>query len=67
MVQVRNTKSPEYGSEIHEPIDEQHDDKVIVPTPNARQGVEHHNVRVVLVVSLLGVVAVMVLAYIFVL
>lgn len=45
MVVVKRPASPDYGTEVDA------DEKVNVPTPNARQDVTQHNVRTVLAVE----------------
>jgi hypothetical protein len=59
MVLVKTPPQPDYGTEI--------DDGNLVnqPATNARQGVTEHNVRYVLATSLVGVVAIFALLYLF--
>lgn len=57
MVVVKRPASPDYGPEVDV------GDKVVMPAPNARQGVANHNVRNVLVVSTLGVIVLFGLIY----
>ena len=57
MVVVKRPASPDYGTEVDA------DEKVNVPTPNARQDVTQHNVRTVLAVSLGVAIIVLAVAY----
>jgi hypothetical protein len=57
MVVVKRPANPDYGPEVDV------GDKVIMPASNARQGVAHHNVRNILIVSTLGVVVLFGLIY----
>jgi hypothetical protein len=57
MAEVKIPPSPDYGAEVKQ------GEQVTEPTPNARQGVTHHNVRYVLAISLSGVVVLFALIY----
>lgn len=57
MVVVKRPANPDYGTEVDV------GEKVIMPAPNARQGVAHHNVRNILIVSTLGVIVLFGLIY----
>jgi hypothetical protein len=57
VVVVKTPQQPDYGSEIKS------EDKVVEPAPNARQGVTGHNVRSVLIVSLIGIIILFALVY----
>jgi len=59
MVVVKRPPNPDYGPEVEV------GEKVIIPAPNARQGVAHHNVRNILAISLVGVVALFGVIYLF--
>jgi hypothetical protein len=57
MVVVKRPASPDYGTEVDV------GEKVIIPAPNARQGLAQTNVRNVLVISLSVVIVLMIVAY----
>lgn len=57
MVAVKRPSSPDYGTEVDV------GEKVIIPAPNARQGLAHHNVRNILIISLSVVILLMIVAY----
>lgn len=57
VVVVKTPEQPDYGIEIKSGA------KVVEPTPNARQGVTGHNARIVLTVSLIGVIVLFAIVY----
>lgn len=57
MVVVKRPANPDYETEVDV------GEKVVIPTPNVRQGVAHHNVRNILVISLSVVILLMIVAY----
>jgi hypothetical protein len=57
VVVVKTPQQPDYGSEIKS------EDKVVEPAPNARQGVTGHNVRRVLIISIVGLVVLYAIVY----
>lgn len=57
MVVVKRPANPDYETEVDV------GEKVIIPTPNVRQGVAHHNVRNILIISLGVVILLMIVAY----
>ncbi len=59
MVLVKTPPQPDYGTEIRD------GDRVNQPATNARQGVTEHNVRYMLAAGLAGVLAMLVLVYLF--
>lgn len=59
MVVVKRPPNPDYEPEVDV------GEKVIIPTPNVRQGVGNHNVRNVLALSLMGVIVLFGVIYLF--
>ena len=57
VVVVKTPEQPDYGSEVKSA------DKVVEPAPNARQGVTGHNVRTVLILSVIGLVVLYAIVY----
>jgi hypothetical protein len=57
VVVVKTPQQPDYGSEIKS------EDKVVEPASNARQGVTGHNVRKVLIISIVGLVVLYAIVY----
>ncbi|MBN8996655.1 MAG: hypothetical protein J0H94_15655 [Rhizobiales bacterium] len=57
VVVVKTPEQPDYGSEIKS------GDKLVEPAPNARQGVTGHNVRTVLLVSVVGLILLYAIVY----
>jgi hypothetical protein len=57
VVVVKTPQQPDYGSEIKS------EDTVIEPAQNARQGVTGHNVRKILIVSVIGLVILYAIVY----
>jgi hypothetical protein len=57
VVVVKTPQQPDYGSEIKS------EDKVVEPAPNARQGVTGHNVRKILIISIIGLVILYAIVY----
>ncbi len=57
MVVVKRPPSPDYETQVDV------GEKVIIPAPNARQGLAQHNVRNILIISLSVVILLMIIAY----
>jgi len=57
VVVVKTPQQPDYGSEIRS------ESGLVEPAPNARQGVTGHNVRTVLIISVVGLIVLYAIVY----